>query len=132
MSPIKLNYHGVILEVAYLGSHQCLALNAQGDIFMFDHEPAISERNASWIPMHGQSYFIASAPELLQQVDWRSSYALVNELAAETAQDASKVNSVSLQLICSLVQHQGIADIERHIDHCYELAVKIVHKQKSF
>ena len=55
MSPIKLNYHGLILEVAYLGSHQCLALNAQGDIFMFDDEPAISERNASWIPMHGQS-----------------------------------------------------------------------------
>ena len=25
-----------------------------------------------------------------------------------------------------------LAAIERHIDHCYELAVKIVHKQKSF
>ena len=132
MSPIKLNYYGLILEVPYLGSDQCVTMNALGDIFLFDHEPSIIERNASWIPIHGQSYFVASAPDLLQQVDWRASYALVNELAAETAQDASKVNSVSLQLICSLVQHQGIDDIERHIDRCYELAVKIVHKQKSF
>ena len=132
MNTIKFSYYGLILEVPYLGSHQCLVMNAQGDIFMFDHEPTISERNASWIPLHGQSYFVSSAPAILPHVDWRSSYALVNELAAETAQDASKVNSVSLQLICSLVQHQGLDDIERHIDQCYELAVKIVHKQKSF
>ena len=64
MNTIKFSYHGLILEVPYLGSHQCVAMNAQGDIFMFDHEPTISERNASWIPMHGQSYFVSSAPEV--------------------------------------------------------------------
>ena len=33
MNTIKFNYHGLILEVPYLGSHQCVAMNAQGDIF---------------------------------------------------------------------------------------------------